>query len=123
MNALALMTTSAAATQKKLNIALALAEKLLPDDVRATLDRLTRTFTHPTFRAERQKALAQIEFAISGARINGQRPDTLHAFRSLLSEGVFIDAMAVLAIESRIAAFKAEHALPAAATVSEHEQP
>jgi len=109
--------------QRKLDIALALAENLLPEPVRGTVSRLPTLLTYQLFKAVREKALAQIKDAVAEAQNSGQRPDALQAFRSLLLEGIFIDAMAVLAVESRIAAFKAEHAPPAAATVSEHEQP
>jgi len=117
------MTSSAHTIQRKLNIALALAERLLPDDVRESLDKLTVTNSYRQFRAEREEALAKIKDAISLAQQQRRRCEALQAFRALLMEGVFIDSMAVLAVESRIAAFKAEHALPAPATVSESEQP
>lgn len=117
------MTSSAHAMQRKLDIALALAEHLLPDEVRTSIDRLSCLRSYPAFKADREKALAQIKEAIAVAQASGQRMQALQAFRALLLEGVFIDAMAVLAVESRIAEFKERHQQPAPATVSESEQP
>ncbi|CAB4162236.1 hypothetical protein UFOVP783_26 [uncultured Caudovirales phage] len=117
------MTSSARAIQRKVDIALALAGGLLSDDICKSLDTLVITRSYPRFKEGREKALAQIKEAIAAANDRGQRTEALQAFRILLLDGVFIDSMAVLAVESKIAAFKAEHALPAPATVSEYEQP
>lgn len=109
--------------QRRLDIALALAGQLIPKDVRESLEQITLTRSYRMLKTYRAEALERSRDAIYLAQKEGQRTEALQAFRALLMEGVFIDSMAVLAVESRIAAFKAEHAPPEPATVSESEQP
>lgn len=117
------MTSSVHAMQRKVDIALALAGKLIPADVYESLENLTLTKSYRMLKAHRAEALERSRGAIYLAQQEGRRTESLQAFRALLLEGVFIDSMAVLAVESRIAEFKERHQLPAPATVSESEQP
>ena len=86
----------------RLRIVLALAGRLIPEEVRSAVHSLTETQTAGEYDSRLLKALAVFDHALDAARERGVRREAILAFRSLAAGEVLIDVLETLGTEMQI---------------------
>jgi len=85
--------------KRRLHIVLALAGRLIPDEVRLTLYALAEAQTAGEYDSKLLKALAVFDHALEEVRQKGERRESILAFRSLAAGEVLIDVLETLGAE------------------------